>query len=307
MQQHPPGDCRSVSSPTVPDIQALTPTRLAVIADPHLATDASGTWKCYHRTEAFLERAVDEVRSREPDGIVVAGDLTKDGEPHNFRRYDELVDPLGSVVTIPGNHDVPKSYVDHVVPSIESFAARYTETGYPFRRRIGDVDLLCLNSATMPDSSLRDTWGGRLSESQLDWLASTLSETTTSIVVLHHNLFAQPEHDDEFGENFRLSNSEQLLDILSENAPVLVISGHHHIPSFHHERGVTELIAPALCSYPSSYLEIEIGLNGTTVSRLPIATPAEEAELYTLGTTGSPLGRKVVEVAAERLRVDPFQ
>jgi len=107
MQQQPPSDCRSESSPTVLDIQSPTPTRLAVIADPHLATDASGTWKCYHRTEAFLERAVDEVRSREPDGIVVAGDLTKDGEPHNFRRYDELVDPLGSVVTIPGNHDVP--------------------------------------------------------------------------------------------------------------------------------------------------------------------------------------------------------
>ena len=298
---------QGVASPSVKAVRTDQPTRIAVIADVHLATEATGTWKCYHQTETFLERAVKDIQSRDPDAVVVAGDLTKDGESYNFDRFDELVGPLEPTVTIPGNHDVPKSYVDHTVPTIEQFEARYTADGYPFCERAGGVDLLCLNSATVPDGSLQDTWGGRISQTQLDWLGQKLQETTTSIVVLHHNLFAQPEHDSEFGANFQLNNSEALLGLLSEHAPVLVVSGHHHIPSLDSVNGVTEVIAPALCSYPASYLVVDIGPQGIEIDRIPVATPAEKSEAYTLGTTGSDLGKRVIELAETRLRDGPYK
>jgi 3',5'-cyclic AMP phosphodiesterase CpdA len=284
----------------IPAIRTTEPTRLGILADPHLATRASGTWKCYHRTETFLRRAVAGVQSIDPDRTLVVGDLTKDGEASNFDRYDELVAPLPEPLTIPGNHDVPKEYVDHDVMAVSEFADRYTEVGYPFRQQVGGVDVFCLNSAAMPDDSLRDTWGGRVSRSQLDWLASELGDATLPVVAVHHNVFAQPEHDGGFWTNFPLENSEELADVLAAHSPVLVVSGHHHIPSYGRERGVHELIAPALCSYPPSYLVVDIGPDGTLVRRIPVTTPTERTESYTLGATGKELGRAVVELAADR-------
>lgn len=283
-----------------------TPMRFGVIADPHLATKTTGTWKCFHRTESYLQRAVEGVQKANPEGVIVAGDLTKDGEPHNVDRYDELIAPVQDPITIPGNHDVPKEFTDHTAMSLESFADRYTDSGYPFRRSVGDVDLLCVNSATMPDGSLRETWGGRLSQHQLNWLNRELESTAIPVVVIHHNLFAQPEHDDEFGGNFRLANRHQLLDLLAAHAPVLVISGHHHIPSIHSERGITEIISPAICSYPPSYLLVDIDSTGTTITRVPVATPAEQTENYTLGVVGTELGQRIVEIAVDRVEKEPM-
>jgi 3',5'-cyclic AMP phosphodiesterase CpdA len=290
----------------LPAVSAPDRTRLAVLADPHLAARAEGTWKCYHRTETFLERAVDGVRAAAPDATVVAGDLTKDGEAYNFDRYDDIVAPLADPLTIPGNHDVPKEYVDHEVMPVDAFAERYTEDGYPFRRRVGGVDVYCLNSAAMPDGSLRDTWGGRVSQAQLDWLADRLPADRLSVVAVHHNLFPQPEHDGGFWANFPLENRRALHEVLAANSPVLVVSGHHHIPAYQHEEGVHEIIAPALCSYPPSYLLVEIGPDGTVVYRVPVTTPTEQTETYTLGASGKELGQAVVELAADRLGSEPL-
>lgn len=290
----------------IPAVRTPEVTRLGVLADPHLATESSGTWKCYHRTETFLRRAVEGVQSADPDRTLVVGDLTKDGEARNFDRYDELAAPLGETLTIPGNHDVPKEYVDHDVMPVDAFAQRYTEGGYPFRRRAGDVDVFCLNSAAMPDGALRDTWGGRVSQSQLDWLADELGDTRLPIVAVHHNLFAQPEHDGGFWRNFPLQNARKLHDVLASHSPALVVSGHHHIPSYRQEGGVHEVIAPALCSYPPSYLVVDIGPDGTTVRWVPVTTPTERTEAYTLGATGKDLGRGVVELASARLDSAPL-
>jgi 3',5'-cyclic AMP phosphodiesterase CpdA len=295
-----------LDEPTAP-----TSTRLAVLADPHIATEATGTLKCYHRTEMFFERAVEGVRSANPDAVVVAGDLTKDGEAHNVDRYEELAAPLSEPLVIPGNHDVPKTYVDHDVMAIERFAARYTDSGYPFHEHVGGLDLYGLNSATLPDGSLRETWGGELSARQLSWLDEKLARdserASTPVVLVHHNVFDQPEHDREFGGNFQLANSEQLLDCLVDHAPVLVVSGHHHISSIHSTAGVSEIISPAVCSYPQSYLLVDVGPDGTSIRRVPLLTSSERAESYMLGVTGSEFEQGILDIATARIRDEPLQ
>jgi Icc protein len=290
----------------LPGVTAPEPTRLAVLADPHLAARAEGTWKCYHRTGTFLRRAVEGIRAVDPAATLVAGDLTKDGEAYNFDRYDRLVEPLARTLTVPGNHDVPKAYVDHEVMPVEAFADRYADGGYPFRERVGGVDVFCLDSATAPDGSLRDTWGGRVSRSQLEWLAAELDDARFPVVLVHHNLFAQPEHDAGFWTNFPLENADELLDVLAGRGPVLVCSGHHHVPSHRRDGAVHEIVAPALCSYPPSYLVVDVGPEGTVVRRVPVTTPAERTEVYALGATGTDLGQAVVELAAERVGSEPL-
>lgn len=290
----------------IPAVTAPESTRLAVLADPHLAARAEGTWKSYHRTETFLERAVEGVREAAPDRTLLAGDLTKDGEAHNFDRYDDITAPLTDPLTIPGNHDVPKSYVDHDVMAVDRFADRYTEDGYPFHERIGGIDVFCLNSASMPDGSLRDTWGGRLSQSTLEWLATALDSARLPVVLVHHNLFSQPEHDGGFWTNFPLANGDALFEVLDGPLPALVLSGHHHIPSYRHEGNVHEIVAPALCSYPPSYLVVDAGPDGTVIRRVPVTTPSERTEAYTLGATGKDLGQAVVELAVDRVGSEPL-
>ena len=60
------------------DRPAAPATTLAVLADPHVTPDADGTWKCYHRTEDLLRRAVADVNASGADAAVVAGDRDVD-------------------------------------------------------------------------------------------------------------------------------------------------------------------------------------------------------------------------------------
>ena len=63
---------------------AATRTRLAVVADPHVATRASGTSKLFDHTERHLRNAVADAAARDVNAVVSVGDLTTDGEPWNY-------------------------------------------------------------------------------------------------------------------------------------------------------------------------------------------------------------------------------
>ncbi len=281
---------------------APTTTRLAVVADPHVATDATETWKVFHRTERNLRRAVAAVDDRDVDGLVVAGDLTKDGEPRNFDRYDELVAGVDvPTVTVPGNHDVTKAFDDHEAPPVETFAERYADGDYPVRTRMGAVDVIGLDSAAGRDGALRDTWGGAVSDRQLDALDGMLADAETPLVVLHHNLYPLPDNPGGEWANFPLDDADALHSVLRDYDVPLAVSGHQHVPEVGVRDGVREVIAPAVCSYPHAVLLVEIGPAGTTVTMVPLATPAEIDESYRLGTGGTPLGRGIAARTDRRL------
>lgn len=302
------------SEPTRPQVLARleaprssTRTRVGVIADPHLSTRAYGTWKVYHRTDQWLSRAVEILDARDVDVALIAGDLTKDGEWWNFDRFDEHVGDLEAPIeVIPGNHDVPKVFDDHDVPSIEAFEDRYTPDGLPFATGIDDVTLIGLNSATMPDGSLAHTWGGAVSREQLRWLEGVLEETSTPIVAVHHNLFDLPEHDGSPWDNFPLRNAGELFDVLADHGVSLVVSGHHHVPAATRNDGVCEVILPAVCSFPHAVATIDVDERGTTVTMHPVATPAELIEGYEFATEGKEMGREIAAFARTRLEQFPL-
>jgi len=281
--------------------------RLAVLGDAHLATRAEGSWKALHRTEAALERAIADVNDRDIDAALVAGDLTKDGEAHNFDRYEQLIDRLDApTATIPGNHDVPKAELDHRVMPVEAFADRFCEDGLPARRSFGGVDVLLLNTATHPHGRLRTSHDGAIGARQRRWLDDALADTETPIVLGHHPVMALPEHEQFSRSHFTLRDADATLDVLARHDVPLVLSGHHHLPATQRERGVREVIAPALCSYPRAYLLVDVGPAGATIRFVPVETPTAAVDVRLHGAGGNRVGRKVTEWAERRLAAVPL-
>lgn len=291
------------------------PTRLAVVADPHVAVRASGTSKLYERTLAHFESAVTDAQERAPDAVLSVGDLTKDGEPWNFEAVDEILAGLDApFYSIPGNHDVPKASDSHEALSITDFADKYAPTGqgFPFHVEVGGIDLLGLNSAGTAERLLQ-THDGEVSADQLSWLKDKLAGVETPLVLIHHNL---PEMYDQY-RAFRdatdrelpmpptTRNPGPLVDTLAAARP-LVLSGHYHIPATAVTDGVRELMVPSTCSFPQAYLLVDVGRHGTIVRMIPVADTAGLRAAHHRRASDSDAARALTAMAAIRLAQFPL-
>jgi Icc protein len=229
--------------------------------------------------------------------VVFLGDLTKDGTPEEFERVDDLLSELDvPFVAVPGNHDVPKENTPET-PSIEAFEAMYTPGSLPFCERIDGVDLVGLNSASMPDGSLSETHAGAISSDQLAWLDSTLDGAENPVVALHHTVSGAPSYTDELDDSkhYRIRNSTALVDVLDAHGVELVLSGHIHWPVVSQLGSAYELTAPAACSFPQASLLVSIEPQGTTVSMVPLADRAGYAEAYRHAGRAEGRGRTMTE------------
>lgn len=271
---HPGQVLARLDRPVAPE-----PTRFAVLSDVHLATDAIGTWKLFHRTERHLEAAVECVNERSVDGVIVAGDLTRNGEPEEFGRFDELAAFDPPMVAVPGNHDLPTTFDDHASLPIRSFEDRYTPDGLPFVTRLGALDVIGLNSHAATVGAPAESYDGRLSAEQLMWLDETLAtvDPDTTIVTVHHNLPATGELYERYraelpvrGEVPGFTNPQPLVELLAQYDVALVVTGHLHFPAIEDSDGVRELTVPAVSSFPHALLILDIDVGGTTVRSVPL-------------------------------------
>jgi hypothetical protein len=100
----------SVPLPGLPE--ALAGLRVAHLADFHLGVPSPAS--------RAIDRAVDWVAEREPDLVVLTGDLL--ARPEGAERLRELIERLPPVYAVLGNHD-------------------YADSRDPFSRPVGEVDL----------------------------------------------------------------------------------------------------------------------------------------------------------------------
>lgn len=272
-----------------------SPITLAVVSDPHVSVDASGTWKMYHRTRKRFRETLADIEWRDADGLVIAGDLTKDGEERNFEWIRSALDEVTvPVLAVPGNHDVEET-------NVVRFEDRFTDGGFPAHMRLGGLDVIGLNSAMTP--GVGDVEPDVVSEDQLEWLEGALPNATDPIVVSHHNL---PGLDDRIGDHGwaphpPVGNADALLDVLSAYDVPLHVSGHVHLLSLVRNRGVRGLIAPPLSSFPQAYALLEIDATGTTVRCRTAAGREAIREAYTESQVHSLRSEVISGLTAERL------
>lgn len=300
----------TLAEPTADDL-----TRLAVIADPHIATRSEGTSKLFDLTERHLRNAIADVRERDVDAVLSVGDLTKDGEQWNFDAVDDLLDDLNvPFYAVPGNHDVPKAGDEHEPVPVSEFAGRYSpEAGFPFSTSVGDVDIVGINSAGTAEF-LYDTHDGALDPGRLSDITAAFEDTENPIVLTHHNLPAMYEqfraHRDsvepEMGIPPVTRDGDVFVETLAAGDPSLLLTGHLHMPSTATQGGVREMMVPTTCSFPQSYLTLTIGREGTVVRLHPVASHGEVRTAYSVRSTDSIGSRGQTAMASERLAMLPF-
>lgn len=286
-----------------------TRTRIAVVSDPHVSTEKQGTWKVFHRTKERLRTVIDDANSLGVDAVVFAGDLTEDGSLADFETVRSLLADLDAPhFSVPGNHDVPKSFDAHETPTLSSFESDFTPDELPFHHRVGGVDIVGLNSASTPTGALADCHDGCISSEQLAWLEDVLPELDAPVVVSHHNL---PGLDDGSGthswrSSFPMRNATDLAELLSRHDVPLHVSGHLHVPAVAETMGVRELVVPSLCSFPQAYLLFDIDALGTTVRFVPTAGQTGTREAYTAAKKDSARSDALAEISLSRLESLPL-
>lgn len=295
-------------------LTSSTPIRLAIIADPHVGTRATGSSKLFEHSLDHFKTAVADITARDVDAVLSPGDLTKDGEPWNVAAVEAAIADLDvPFLAVPGNHDVAKTRDKHDVMSVGSFADQFGPGSYPFHEQIGEVDVLGLNSAGSGDR-LFETHDGCVSTEQLDWLRSKLAVSESPLVLVHHNLesvTAQIKRHrdvaaDEMAIPPTMRERGRFIETLARGSSPVVLTGHLHLPLTGVDQGVREITAPTTCSFPQSYLLLTVTASGTEVRVVPV-TDMDGLELaHDRRARDSPTARGLTSIGAARMASLPL-
>lgn len=187
--------------------------RLLHVSDLHVGTHEE------HETAVALARLVEE---KEPQLVVVSGDLTHRGTRRQHERAAELLRGLGPpVLAVPGNHDLPYTFPARLTRPWAEFERIWTTTE-PVVELPG-LHVVGLNSAR----PLRQQ-GGALGPAQLTGAAARLAEAKPDalrVAVLHHHLLGAPWRA---ARKRPVSHRNRVLRALVEAGADLILAGHIH-------------------------------------------------------------------------------
>jgi 3',5'-cyclic AMP phosphodiesterase CpdA len=225
----------------------------AQLSDPHLscpapvrARDLLGkralgylSWRLArrrrHRPEV-LAALVQDLRAARPDHVVVTGDLTHLGLPHEFeqaRRWLDALGPAPALSVVPGNHDVSaRSAWEQTLGRWAPFFASDPGAGgeadrspvFPSVRVRGPAVFVGLSTARHSAPLLAV---GEVGARQLDALARVLGDARRQglvrVVLLHH-----PPLAGATAWRKRLVDGARLRAVLEAEGVELVLHGHTH-------------------------------------------------------------------------------
>lgn len=237
-------------------------------------------------TDAFLA----ETAEKQPDALILSGDLTQNGEKVNHEELAKKLRLLESqgvpVVVIPGNHDInhpsaasfegtEKKKADNI--NAEEFYSIYREFGYDEAMDRDENSLSYIYQADerywlmMLDSCQYDPEnkiGGRIRKETLLWMEKWLErareEQVMVIPIAHHNLLKESTL---YPEDCTLENAVQVIDLLEQYGLPVYISGHLHLqrvkkhgnggPSQAEESyGIYEIVSDSMVIPPCQYGEL---------------------------------------------------
>jgi 3',5'-cyclic AMP phosphodiesterase CpdA len=220
----------------------VAPTCVLVqLSDSHVDAGPDGD-----AAAAALEAAVATVLAlpRQPDAVLLSGDLTDSGRPEDYARVCELVAPLQVPVhAFPGNHDVRAELCAAFDLNGDGGPIQYAVD-------VGPLRLVCC------DSTVPGVDDGVYGPDRLAWLRATLEAApeTPTIVALHHAPYAIGI-DELDTLALDAGDSRALAALLAAHPQVQrVVSGHFH-------RTVSgDLGGRSLLMCPSTYWQAALDL-----------------------------------------------
>lgn len=229
-------------------------------------------------TDAFVA----EILAERPDGVILSGDLSYNGERAS---HLELAEKLGRikdagipVLVIPGNHDINNNSAarieeDQRLPaektSPRDFESIYRAFGYEdavsrdpnslsYVYQLNDSTRILMLDTCQYEGGAQI--GGMIDTDTYEWIDSELEkafeEGVNVLPVAHHNLL---EESRIYSEDCTIEHNEELLERLEGwgNIP-LFLSGHLHVQHFSNSddvsgAGVWEIVTSSLAVPPCQY------------------------------------------------------
>lgn len=295
-------------------------TSFIVMSDLHMYDTSLGTTgqafenyllndrKLLRESREIVETAIGAQLGLKPAIVLVAGDLTKDGERVNHElvamELKKLKDAGKRVYVVPGNHDINNSHAYRYegdqkmpVPSItaDEFAKIYADFGYNealFRDKNSlsyvaepqaGLWLLGLDSCrykeNTPDKD--PITDGRFSQETLQWIEEMLGRAASGgkavIIMMHHGVM---EHyvgqEKNYGE-YIVDDYEDVGRLFAAYNARLVFTGHYHAQDitykkFPNEKFLYDIETGSLVTNPMPYRIITIGADQQMTVRSEFVT-----------------------------------
>ncbi len=219
--------------------------KLAQITDTHLLTDREATMRGV-ATWYSLRRVLACVAEKQPDAIILTGDLAHNGDPEAYDQLYDLVSALNiPAYWLPGNHDRPDIARDRLSRSPFVTADQV---------EIGGWNLILLDS-TLATAIYGE---GEISSDRLQRLRTQLDATDrpTAIALHHHPIPMNIDWLDTIG----VTNASEFLAHLDQSAPSasaghaknnpvkLVMFGHTHLEFTGDCHGIQFYGTPSTCT-----------------------------------------------------------
>ncbi|WP_419660786.1 choice-of-anchor I family protein [Desulfosarcina variabilis] len=250
---------------------AAQTARIAVIADPHFYDTDLGTQgaafeaylaqdrKMLVQSEAILASAVHMIKAKQPDIVLVPGDLTKDGERSSHEKFAAYLADLEAsdiqVLVCPGNHDINNPHAVSFngdttasVPTVTpiEFADIYNEYGYGeaierdpaslsyLAEPVPGLWVLALDVAIYEDNLSNGTpeTGGAFRPETLTWALEKLAEARTMgkqvIAIEHHGITEHYTGQSTAFADYVIDDWQTVSATLANAGLQMVFTGHYH-------------------------------------------------------------------------------
>lgn len=235
---------------------------------------------CESITDAFVKQVI----AQAPDGVILSGDLTFNGEKQSHEALSEklrLIQDAGiPVFVLPGNHDLENpmaasfqngGYTREESVNARQFAEIYQSFGYQGALAIDSHSLSYVAQLTpqlrllMVDVNAAEE-PGTISDETLSWAERQLTEARQAgvrmIAVSHQNLL---QHNSIFSEGYVMGGSGRLSALLQQYGVICHLSGHLHIQHIAESAGgLPEIVTGSLIVSPLQYGVLR--LDGTSAA-----------------------------------------
>lgn len=276
------------------------PLKLTFLADTHYYSKRLGTsgrqyelragsdQKCLAETKEIIEAAFEEIGNSGTDAVMIAGDLTNDGERVCHEEFRELLKSLQAkkpVYVITATHDWccdgnPRSYsgdtVSHDVPTLSSdelydfyydFGPAQAVSRY--KTHLGTASCVIPLCESVWLLALIDDQNGKgragFTQEHFEWIETQLrraKEQGALVIGMEHHLLL-PHVSSLFTGGACVGEREAVASRLADAGLRYAVVGHSHLQ--HTQRfisangnALTEINVGSLCGYPAPICEITV-------------------------------------------------
>ena len=232
-------------------------TRLAFLSDTHIAEDVENNYRGFYPYRN-LQKAVPDIISASPDGVLIAGDLARlTGQLGDYANLKKLLSPVAEKIPVfmaLGNHDDRDNFLkvfDETPGEKPDLKGKHVTVVNKASVRVIILDsLFYVNKVP-----------GLLGKAQRQWLQDYLKESddTPTILCFHHSL------SDGDGD---LLDVPRLFSLIAPIRKVkAILYGHSHVYGFSEFEGIHLINLPAMGynfsdSEPIGWVEAHLGSRG---------------------------------------------